>query len=220
MCGGLILISPASASAGAWLPRAGATQIIANSYITSGVNSPLNGDVEIYAEHGLTDNFALIMQATASDFRNRNVGGNIVGSIRIPVRTLSNWQSSIQLGAIGAKSDRFRDFDTGVEARLALGRGFSNGYWIDGEFGIRNFRDKNLNFWEAAVGKQLSGGDMVILKGFGDNYLTSVFKTKAQLSYVHDFNSDWAFEIGIRFDFKSYNDAPAQGAIIGLWRRF
>lgn len=212
--------APNNASASAWLPKAGNTQIITNSYLTTKDDAPLNGDLEIYAEHGVTDKIALVLQATVSDFYGGNIGGNIVASVRIPFRTLQNWESSLQIGAIAAKSDKFRDLDTGVEARFSLGRGFENGMWVDGEFGLRNFRNVNLNFWEAAIGKKLNNDDLIILKGFGDNYLTSVFKTKTQLSYVHNFNDEWAFEIGWRLDFKSYHDAPAHGALIGLWHRF
>ncbi|KAF0186290.1 MAG: hypothetical protein FD163_958 [Hyphomonadaceae bacterium] len=216
----MLVLCPNFAIAGAWLPKAGSTQIIANSYVTTKSDAPLNGDLEIYAEHGVSNNTAFVLQATVSDFYSGNLGGNIVGSIRIPVRTIRNWQSSLQFGVIGAKSDRFRDFDSGVEARLSLGRSFENGIWVDGEFGLRNFRNINLSFWEAAIGKRLDNNDMVILKGFGDNYLTSVFKTKTQLSYVHNFNSEWAFELGWRLDFKSYHDAPAQGVVIGIWHQF
>lgn len=215
-----MVLFPSFSWAGAWLPRAGSTQLIANSYLTTESDSPLRGDLEFYAEHGVTNKAALVLQATVSDFHTKNIGGNIVASVRIPFRTIRNWESSLQFGAIGAKSDKFRDFDTGVEARIALGRGFDNGLWVDGELGVRNFRNVNLSFWEAAIGKRFDSGDLIILKGFGDNYLTSVFKTKTQVSYVHNFTDEWSIEVGWRLDFKSYNDAPAQGAIIGLWYRF
>jgi hypothetical protein len=218
-CVSVFTLAPRFANASAWLPKARTTQIIANSYLTTKDDAPLNGDLEIYAEHGVTDNIALVLQATVSDFYSGNIGGNIVGSVRIPVTTLRNWESSLQFGGIAAKSDRFRDLDTGVEARVSLGRGFENGMWVDGVFGLRNFRNVNLSFWEAAIGKRLNNNDLIILKGFGDSYLTSVSKTKAQLSYVHNFNAEWAFEIGWRLDAKSYNDAPAQGVVIGLWHQ-
>lgn len=211
---------PKFAFAGAWLPQKGDLQIITNSYVTTSSDAPIKGDFEIYSEYGLNSKLAIITQATISDFHSSNFGGNAAISLRMPIFKYQNWISSTQIGAIVTKSDKFRDIENGYEARISIGRGYDNGIWLDGEIGARYIQNQDLIFWEYSIGKKFKNDDLLILKGFNDDYLTSVSKSKIQLSYVHNFANDWALEIGWRQDFLSYNDEPARGVVIGLWRNF
>ena len=216
----LFLSLPQNANCGAWLPEPNNSNLIVSNYLKLSDSQYEQNAYEIYYERGIFKNTAFVFEQSITQIDERANLDEAMFALRFSAFKTDNWVGSMQLGAIGNLS-KLKDISKiGYEARAMIGRGFNSGTWVNMEYATRNCQGLNSNRWEATIGQSFENDDKLILKAFGENDACGAQISRAQASYVKDFNGKFSIELGARFGIKQNEEKTSNGLIFGIWKKF
>jgi protein XagA len=208
------------AQAGAWTPERGHTNVILSSSIsqTPVANNAVTTD--LYYERGLGYGWALVLAPSVSDQSNVFARNEAQVSIRRALYEQDGWALSAQVGAYVWKEDATRESSTGVEYRLAGGKSFGDGGWVNVEAATRQCGGDGSLRWEGTIGYKVRNYDRAILKVFGDAEGCAANISRVQASYVYGLTENVGIELGWRETLPNAGNWNERGGVVGLWLKF
>jgi hypothetical protein len=208
------------AYAGAWTPEQGRVNFIASSSISQTPAAERAVTTDIYYERGFGRGWALVLAPSFSDESNYFARNEAQVSIRRELYADHGWALSAQVGAYIWKETATQEASNGVEYRLAAGKSFGDGGWVNVETATRQCAGAGSLRWEATVGHKVRNFDRAILKVFGDGEGCAANISRVQASYVYGFNPNVGVELGWRETLPNPGNWNESGAVIGLWLAF
>jgi hypothetical protein len=215
----VLFLDPAAVWAGAWTPQPGAGTTISNIALTRDNARGSGQAIELYSELGIGPDLAFVVAPSMAI--NGTVASNdeVLVAIRKRLIEAKGWAISSQFGYFEGPGLEDDKRGTGFESRIALGRGFNQGGWVDLESALRTCGETQGMRWEATIGHPLGTG-IAILKGFGEDSGCAKPRARFQASYVFPLSSTLGIELGWRETFESKDDWKERAVVIGLWRSF
>ncbi len=129
LCWGLVGLSPAAVSAGAWVPPPKRGVLIANLVEVRTDQSQSGASFELYGEYGLRRGWALVAAPSLSEAVQSSSKEWVLDEVLVAARRKvylgESFSISTQIGGFsipGARDQNDRAY--GVETRLALGKSF------------------------------------------------------------------------------------------------
>lgn len=192
-----------------------------------GTAQPGGPAVEIYHERALADGVALILAPSAgvSAVGDRDGATDMAGpyeqmiAVRLRLPAPGPWQASAQLAVvnatgIAADAPGDRRF-TAFEPRLALGRGFDGGWWVDGSVALRGCLGldgwSEVTRWGLAGGRNHPDGSGFLVKAFGTGTDCGEAALGWQASWLVPLGESTTLEFGWRGSSGATSVAPAGG---------
>ena len=207
--------------------------------------------VELYHERGLADGVALVLAPSAGvPGGERGPVGTGAGTgpyeqmiaLRLRLPAPGPWQASAQLALVNSTGlvdevpgdVRF----TAFEPRLALGRGFEDGWWVDGSVALRGCPGldgwSRVTRWGLAGGRNRPDGSGFIVKAFGTDTDCGEAALGWQASWLVPVGGATTLELGWRGSSGASSvlpasagapmrmvEGPAQaGPMIAIWTRY
>ncbi len=207
-----------AAFAGAWGKNQGEFEIIIEGFALSQSETTDRGAVEIYSERGFGRGLSIVSEANIQLEEDRTVSTISAHSIKYARPFNGNWSVAAMLGA----DLKITDIDAqtvqlGPTARVMLGRGFSNGAWVNGEIGARE-RDEGISYFgEFGVGKRFKNNDLIMLKYITEGGYLSNFGSNLQISYAKSITKNWKIDFGYRESVGNNSRLRNSGFLFGIW---
>jgi hypothetical protein len=214
-----MLVSKPSA-AGAWTPDKGRVNVIVSTSVSQTPVASRAVVTDVYYERGLGRGWALVLAPSVSDENNLFARNEAQISVRRSFHEDYGWAFSGQAGAYVWREGDTQIVSSGVELRLAAGKSFGDGGWVNVETAVRGCGGVNGLRWEGTVGHKVRRYDRAILKVFGDSEGCAANITRVQASYVYGLNSKLGIEVGWRETLPNVGNWIERGAVIGLWVAF
>jgi hypothetical protein len=215
-----LLCVPSTIQAGAWTPERGRVTAIASTSLS---HTPVADDAvttDLYYERGLGKGWALIFSPSLSSHDNIFARNEAELGLRRSLYEKGPWALSTQISAFVWKERKDAEVSTGTEVRLALGRSFGDGGWVDVETGLRGCGGQNGLRFEGTLGHKVRQNDKAILKVFGDSEGCAANITRVQASYVYGLTENIGIELGWRETLPNAGNWMERGAVVGLWLKF
>jgi hypothetical protein len=209
-----------AAQAGAWTPDAGHTNIILSSSISQTPVADKAVTTDLYYERGIGRGWALVLAPSVSDQSNVFARNEAQISIRRALYEQDGWALSAQVGAYMWKEEATQASSTGVEYRLAAGKSFGDGGWVNVEAATRQCGGAGSLRWEGTVGYKVRRYDRAILKVFGDGEGCAANISRVQASYVYGIAENVGIELGWRETLPNRGNWNERGGVVGLWLTF
>lgn len=217
----IIIIGRAGlAHSGAWTPAKGRVNAIVSTSISQTPVDPRATTTDLYYERGLGGGWALVLAPSFSDQDNVFARNEAQISIRRKLYEADGWALSAQAGAYIWKESAEAEASTGTEYRLALGRSFGSGGWVNVEAASRQCGGNAGPRWEGAIGHRVRQYDRAIVKVFGDGEGCAANISRVQASYVYGFNDKIGIELGWRETLPNVGNWNEKGVVLGLWLTF
>lgn len=245
--------SPAEADA--WLPAPQTAQTIVTiaPHPGGGTRAPGSLAVELYHERALADGVALVLAPSAGVPGDDRVPAGAgpasdagpyeqMIALRLRLPAPGPWQASAQLAVVnstGLSADVPGDVRfTAFEPRLALGRGFEDGWWVDGSVALRGCPGlagwSEVTRWGLAGGRNSPDGSGFIIKAFGTETDCGEAALGWQASWLVPLGAVTTVELGWRGssgatsvlpgnasqDRRLAEGPPQSGPMIAIWTRY
>lgn len=211
---------PTIGLAGAWTPEKGRINLIISTSISQTPVAENALTTDLYYERGLGHGWALVLTPSVSNKDNVFARNEAQISLRRSLYENYGWAVSTQLGAYVWKEGETQAASSGVEVRLAAGKSFGDGGWVNVETAMRGCGGVNGLRWEGTLGHKVRQYDRAIIKIFGDSEGCAANITRVQASYVYGFNPRLGVEVGWRETLPNAGNWNERGAVIGLWATF
>ncbi len=211
---------PTISLAGAWTPEKGRINLIISTSISQTPVAENALTTDLYYERGLGHGWALVLTPSVSNKDNVFARNEAQISLRRSLYENYGWAVSTQLGAYVWKEGETQAASSGVEVRLAAGKSFGDGGWVNVETAMRGCGGVNGLRWEGTLGHKVRQYDRAIIKIFGDSEGCAANITRVQASYVYGFNPRLGVEVGWRETLPNAGNWNERGAVIGLWATF
>lgn len=214
----MVLYAPASA--GAWTPEKGRINAILSTTVSETPADDHAVTTDLYYEYGMGGGWTLVVAPSVSDQANVYARNEVQASIRRAFYQKNGWAISGQAGVYAWKEGATQVAANGTELRLALGKSFGDGGWINAETALRRCGGVDSMRWEGTVGHKVRSNDRAILKVFGDGEGCAASITRVQASYVYSITPRFGLELGWRQTLPNVGNWNERGAVIGLWTTF
>jgi hypothetical protein len=209
-----------TAQAGAWTPPKGQSNVIISSSISQTPAAERAVTTDVYYERGIGRGWALVLAPSVSDQSNVYARNEAQVSVRRALYEQDGWALSAQVGAYVWKEGASQEASSGIEYRLAGGKSFGDGGWVNVEAATRGCGGTASIRWEGTVGYKVRRFDRAILKVFGDGEGCAANISRVQASYVYGFTSNIGVELGWRETLPNPGNWNEQGGVVGLWFKF
>ena len=232
------------AGAEAWLPAPQTAQTIVTvaPHPGGGPREPGALAVELYHERALADGVALILAPSAG------VPGDTAGpyeqmiAVRLRLPAPGPWHAATQLAVVnstGLLAETPGDVRyTSFEPRIAVGRGFEGGWWVDGSVALRGCPGldgwSEVSRWGLAGGRNRPDGSGFLVKAFGTGTDCGEAALGWQASWLVPLGEETTLELGWRGSSGATTVLPAgasgprrlvegppqAGPMIAIWTRY